>query len=228
MALYAISDLHLPLGVHKPMDIFGKRWEGYVDKLKENWCLTNEDTIVLGGDFSWATYLEESFLDFSFLSELPGHKILLKGNHDYWWTTASKLGKFIEENHFSNISFLYNNSFHDSGINICGTKGFPCQNLTELNEQDKKIYNREAGRFLLSIEHAKKQPDGELVAFSHYMPQEGSAFIEMMKEFGIMRCFYGHLHGETSDYHREHYIDGIRMELMSCDFLNFTPLRISK
>ena len=228
MALYAISDLHLPLGVHKPMDIFGKRWEGYVDKLFDNWCLSNEDTIVLGGDFSWATYLEESFLDFSFINDLPGHKILLKGNHDYWWTTASKLSKYMEENHFSNISFLYNNSFNDSGIHICGTKGVPYQNLAELNEQDDKIYHREVGRLELSIEHAKKQADGEIVAFFHYKPQEGSAFIEIMKESGIKRCFYGHLHGETSDYHRENYIDGIRMELMSCDFLDFTPLKISR
>ena len=227
MALYTISDLHLPLGVDKPMDIFGKRWAGYVDKLQQNWCAKEEDTVVLGGDFSWAMYLEESYRDFAFISQLPGRKILLKGNHDYWWTTANKLHQYMKDNQFDHIDFLFNNAFVEDDIAICGTKGFPYTENMTMTEQDEKIYQREVGRFRLSIEQAQKFGASHMVAFLHYMPQPGSLFIKEMHKAGITRCYYGHLHGETSDYHREHFAEGIRLQLVSCDFLDFTPIPIS-
>lgn len=227
MALYTISDLHLPLGVDKPMDIFGECWTDYVEKLKNNWCVKAEDTVVLGGDFSWAMYLEESYKDFSFINALPGRKILLKGNHDYWWTTANKLQQYMTANGFLNIAFLFNNAFKQDDIAICGTKGFPFTQNTVLADQDEKIYQREVGRFRMSIAAAQQLGASHMVAFLHYMPQAGSLFIEAMKEANITKCYYGHLHGETSDYHKEHYVDGIRMQLVSCDFLQFTPIEVS-
>ena len=110
--IYTIADLHLPLGIDKPMDIFGSRWENYVQRLYDNWqsLVTDDDTVVIPGDFSWATYLEQAERDFDFLDSLNGRKIILKGNHDYWWTTMSKLNKFIDDKGYKNISFLHNNS----------------------------------------------------------------------------------------------------------------------
>ena len=173
MALYAISDLHLPLGVNKPMDIFGTNWSNYVVRLKENWCLSPEDTVILGGDFSWATYLEESLADFEFINSLDGNKIFLKGNHDYWWTTMAKLEQFIAQNGFNRISFLHNNAFLCGKTAICGTKG-TSQSENFSNGQEEKLYLREASRFKLSLQCAARLEADEIVAFLHYIPANSS------------------------------------------------------
>ena len=226
MALYAISDLHLPLGVHKPMDIFGSNWSNYVTRLKDNWCLSPEDTVVLGGDFSWATYLDESQADFEFINSLAGNKIFLKGNHDYWWTTMAKLEQFMLEHGYSQIRFLHNNAFLCGRTAVCGTKG-TSQASHFADEQEEKLYLREASRFKLSLQCASRLDANEIVAFLHYLPAKGSLFFELMKEFGVKRCYYGHLHGETADFRREHFEDGIRLQLISCDYLGFQPIKIS-
>ena len=123
MALYAIADLHLPLGIDKPMDIFGKKWQNYVERLKENWqrIVKEDDVVVIPGDFSWATYLEEATKDFEFLHSLNGKKLILKGNHDYWWTTKAKLDKFVQEHGFDDIEFIHNNSYMYENTAICGS-----------------------------------------------------------------------------------------------------------
>ena len=125
MAIYAISDLHLALSVDKPMDVFGGRWTDYMDRLKENWSAVvgGDDTVVVPGDISWATYLEQACADFSYIDALPGRKVVSKGNHDYWWTTKSKLDKFLSENGFTSIAFMHNNSYETEGTVICGTRG---------------------------------------------------------------------------------------------------------
>ncbi len=126
MAVYAISDLHLALSVDKPMDVFGARWSNYMERLRENWTATvgENDHVLIPGDISWATYLDQAYEDFRFINELPGKKIISKGNHDYWWTTKSKLDKFLDENGFHSIRFLHNNSYIVENLAVCGTRGW--------------------------------------------------------------------------------------------------------
>ena len=232
MALYTISDLHLPIGVNKPMDIFGCKWDNYVNRLKDNWnkIVTPFDTVVLPGDFSWATYIEESIPDFKFLEELPGEKILLKGNHDYWWTTASKLTKFLAENEFNSIKFLHNNSFMYKNIAICGTRGWGYLGNKNASDEDKRIYERELGRLELSIEDAKKSNPEEIIVFIHYPPVtcdvRESGFCEIMKKHGVKRCIYGHIHNAYYKNIVEGEHDGIKYMLVSCDYRDFTPVKL--
>lgn len=227
MALYTIADLHLPLGIDKPMDIFGKAWDGYVERLEYNWQrkVLPEDTVILPGDFSWATYLEQSERDFAFLNRLNGRKILLKGNHDYWWTTMNKLQGFVRERDFHDIEFLQNNSFRYENIALCGTRGWLHPALDGFGAEDRKIYDREVLRLELSLQAA-----GEcdaIYVFTHYPPisvqHDDNAFIRMMKQYGVSKCFYGHLHSTSHRNAVNGVIDGIEYRLISADYLQFDP-----
>ena len=151
MSIYVIGDMHLSFSTDKPMDIFGNNWENHAEKIKNNWinCVKEDDYVILPGDFSWATYLEDTVEDFKFLNDLPGKKILLKGNHDYWWTTLSQMNKFIVLNEFKNISFLYNNSYLIENKVIVGTRGWVTNNR---NQENMKILKRELNRLKLSLE----------------------------------------------------------------------------
>lgn len=230
MALYAISDLHLPLGVNKPMDIFGKNWENYVERLRENWQreITKEDTVVLPGDFSWATYLEDSKADFDFLNSLPGRKIILKGNHDYWWTTMNKLKKFVADMGYENIEFLQNNSFEYKDISICGTRGWntPCP---ELFGDDKKIYDREILRLDLSVKSAKN-PDN-IICFTHFPPvlkdYTKNAMTEFFEKNNIKKSVFGHIHSGGIKNVFEGSLFGVEYTLVSCDYREFMPVKIA-
>ncbi len=230
MALYTIGDLHLPLGIDKPMDVFGKAWENYVQRLKDNWqaLVKKEDTVVIVGDFSWATYLEQSYKDFEFLHSLNGKKILLKGNHDYWWTTKNKLDKFIKDNNFSDIEFLQNNSYVYDGIAICGTRGWLHPAWESFNETDKKIFEREVIRLELSLESAADCE--EIYVFTHYPPismqKENNAFRDMMKKYNVKKCFYGHLHAAAHHNAFCGTADGIEYNLVAADYLKFSPMKI--
>ena len=233
MALFTISDLHLPLGIDKPMDIFGTRWENYVEKIRTEWisAVGEDDLVVLPGDFSWATYLEESKKDFEFLESLPGKKILLKGNHDYWWSTLSKMRKFLKENNFSSVDFLQNESFIHSGIAIAGSRGWSyigCGNPPK--PEDKTIYERELIRLELSIEAAKKLNPEEIIVFLHYPPINAecreSGFSELMKKHGIKRCVYGHIHGRQEKNAVKGECGGIEYMLVSCDCTGFSPTKL--
>ena len=229
MAIYAIADLHLSFGEDKPMSIFGENWEGHAEKIKNNWIakVKPEDTVVLPGDFSWATYLQNTFQDFTYLNQLPGKKLLLKGNHDYWWTTITNMRNYLKENGFENIDFIYNNSYLVEDKILTGTRGW---NLLE-SENSSKMINRESIRLKLSIEDGiqKYGNDKEIIAFMHYPPVTQSSiknyqfldFVEIMKQYNIKRCYYGHLHGKSHQDAVEGDFQGINFKLVSCDYLNF-------
>ncbi len=230
MALYTIADLHLPLGIDKPMDIFGAAWSGYVERLADNWQskIKTGDTVVMPGDFSWATYLEQSYRDFEFLHKLNGRKILLKGNHDYWWTTLNKLRTFIADNGFSDIDFLHNNSYKYENTAICGTRGWLNPSWESFSDEDEKIFSREAQRLELSIKTAGECD--EITVFTHYPPlsvqREPNAFTDVMKKYGVKKCFYGHLHGPAHKSAVEGIVDGTEYKLVSADYLRFEPMLI--
>ena len=232
MALYAISDLHLPIGVDKPMDIFGSKWDNYVSRLKENWerIVTDKDTVVINGDISWAMYLDEAIPDFSFIDSLPGKKIISKGNHDYWWTTMSKLKKFALENEFTTIDFMQNNTFIYNNTAICGTRGWSYLGNGDASEDDKKIYERELGRLELSINDAKRYNPENIIVFFHYPPinidLKETGFTRIMKGHNIERCIYGHLHNALRQNIVEGEHDGIKYMLVSCDYRGFTPVKL--
>ena len=226
MAIYTIGDLHLSLGCEKPMDIF-PGWQGYMEKLEHHWntLVRPEDTVVLAGDTSWAMKLEDTAADFSFLQRLPGQKLLLKGNHDYWWTTVKKMERFLQENGFDSLHILHNTSTLAEGLAVCGTRSW----LFDVDEpHDEKVMNRELGRLRASLEAA---PEGaERVAFLHYPPVYPNAnaqqVIDLLKEYDVKRCFYGHLHGNAIRFAVQGTVDGIEYRLISADALAFCPYKI--
>lgn len=232
MALYTIADLHLPLGIDKPMDIFGKAWENYVERLADNWqsSVKADDLVVLPGDFSWATYLEQSERDFDFLHRLNGRKILLKGNHDYWWTTMNKLRAFTAAHGYDDIDFLHNNSFTYNGIALCGTRGWINPGWDGFTDEDKKIFDREVQRLELSLKSAGGAE--EIYVFTHYPPISQSCaeneFTAMMKKYPVTRCLYGHLHAASHKNAVQGSEDGITYTLVSGDYLKFEPLMIAE
>ena len=242
MAIYTISDLHLSYSVDKPMDIFGSEWFNYMDKIKQNWlrCIKSDDTVVIAGDISWATYLDELFWDFDFLQKLPGQKIILKGNHDYWWETMKKMENYVNKNNFSSIKFLHNNCFFIENTFICGTRGWETmdkdsnKNLREQAE-DLKIFKRELQRMELSLSCAAEQiKSGNLseyttVAALHFPPfsyKGDTEFTEIFKKYKVDICIYGHLHGDAIRHAKEGNIDGIEYMLVSADKLMFEPRKL--
>ena len=226
MAIYTIGDLHLSLGCEKPMDIF-PGWQGYMEKLEHHWntLVRPEDTVVLAGDTSWAMKLEDTAEDFSFMHRLPGQKLLLKGNHDYWWTTVKKMERFLQEKGFDSLHILHNNSILAEGLAVCGTRSW----MFDVGEpHDEKVMNRELGRLRTSLEAA---PEGaERVAFLHYPPVYPNAnaqqVIDLLKEYNVKRCFYGHLHGNAIRFAVQGMVDGIEYRLISADALAFCPYKI--
>lgn len=238
MSIYVMGDLHLPFGVNKPMDVFGDGWQGYTEKIKEDWNkkVKNEDTVILAGDFSWATYLEDTYKDFEYLCALPGKKIMLKGNHDYWWTTITSMKKYLEENNFNNIDFLYNNSFLIEEKIIVGTRGWALLDT----ENSRKMVKREAARLELSLKSAieKYGEQKEIICIMHYPPvlatymkneyTYNSEFLDVMKKYNVKRCYYGHLHGTSHKDAIEGNVEGINLKLISGDYLNFKLEKIDK
>ncbi len=224
MSLYVIADLHLSFGTDKPMDIFGG-WEDYAQKIKKNWIskVDDCDTVVIPGDISWGMDLEEARPDFEFLDKLPGKKILLKGNHDYYFSTKNKIDKFFRENGFKSLNFLSNNSYEYGKYSICGTRGW----VNEPGQAaDSKILKREAGRLKLSLDSAK----GEPIVFLHYPPifrgSETVEILNVLRQYKIKRVYYGHLHGRSCKYAVEGVVDGIYYKLISSDHLKFNLLKI--
>ena len=224
MALYAIGDLHLCLGAPKPMDIFGGAWVGYMDKLKDGLSVIRpEDTTVLLGDLSWALDLQEAQADFAWINEIPGRKIILKGNHDYWWSTATKFEKFCQENSFSNQLILNNNHYEYEGIAICGTRGWFFEEERS-GEHDEKVFRRELMRLEASLKSAGELPK---IVFLHYPPRYKGytcePILELMNRYGVRGCYYGHLHGASHGLAMEGIWDGIEFRLVSADKLGFKP-----
>ncbi len=227
MALYAIGDLHLCLGEAKPMDVFGGAWVGYMEKLKEGVsCITPDDTTVLLGDLSWALSMDAAKMDFAWINEIPGRKIILKGNHDYWWSTASKFYKFCEENGFSQQYILNNNHYEYDGYAICGTRGWFFEEERSA-EHDEKVFKRELIRLEASLKSAGDLPK---LVFLHYPPRYKGytcdEILELLNRYDVRRCYYGHLHGPSHGLAMEGQWDGIDYKLVSSDYLNFIPHRI--
>lgn len=227
MSLYAIADLHLSFGVDKPMDVFDG-WDDYTDKLKDNWIkkVKPDDTVVIAGDISWAMSIEQAKEDFRFIHELPGKKIILKGNHDYWFQTKKKVDDFFEQNGFNSIRMLFNNAYEYGDLAICGTRGW-------MNEKgispDKKILLREAGRLQLSLDAAKKTGKTPIV-FLHYPPifenDVCKEIVDVLKQNNVKCCYYGHLHGKSCKNAVIGKKDGIEYSLISCDYIQFNPIKI--
>ena len=227
MALYAIGDLHLCLGAPKPMDIFGGAWVGYMDKLRQGLSVIGpDDTTVLLGDLSWALDLENAKADFAWINEIPGRKIILKGNHDYWWSTAAKFNKFCAENGFSDQYILNNNHYEYNGYAICGTRGWFYEEQRS-GEHDEKVFKRELMRLEASL---KSAGDLHKIVFLHYPPKykgyECPEIIDLMKRYDVRQCFYGHLHGASHGLAMEGQWDGIDYRLVSADKLAFRPFMV--
>ena len=227
MALYAIGDLHLCLGAPKPMDIFGGNWTGYMDKLKDGMSvITDADTTVLLGDLSWALSLEESTADFAWINEIPGRKIILKGNHDYWWSTAAKFNKFCEENGFKDLTLLNNNCFEYEDWAICGTRGWFFEEVRS-GAHDEKVFRRELCRLEASLKAAGDRPK---IVFLHYPPRYKGytcpEILQLLEQYDVRRCFYGHLHGGSHKLAMEGQWDGVDFRLVAADYIQFRPVRV--
>ena len=228
MNLFTISDLHLPLGADKPMDIFGG-WDNYVERIEKNWkkLVSDDDTVVIGGDISWSISLEQAKPDFEFINGLAGQKIILKGNHDYWWGTANKINEFFADNHFDSIKILHNNCYSDGNIAICGTRGWIYDGT---GERDRKVILREAGRLETSIKKSIEIGATPIV-FLHYPPVYAEfvcdEIIDVLKKYDIKQVYYGHIHGKGI-YNTVKEYDGIKLTLVACDGVDFTPVYITK
>ena len=227
MALYAIGDLHLCLGASKPMDIFGGAWVGYMDKLKSGMSgIGPDDTTVLLGDLSWSLDLPNAKADFAWINEIPGRKIILKGNHDYWWSTAAKFQKFCMENGFENLHLLNNNFFEYEGYAICGTRGWFFEEARS-GQHDEKVFKRELIRLETSLKAAGERPK---LVFLHYPPRykgyECSEILLLLEKYEVRRCFYGHLHGGSHKLATEGLWDGVDFRLVAADYIGFRPYKV--
>lgn len=229
MALYVIGDLHLSNSTtEKPMDVFGGAWVGYMDKLKRGLSIVEpDDTLVLPGDLSWALDLQQAKDDFAWINEIPGRKIILKGNHDYWWSTAAKFYKFCEQNDFQNMYVLNNNHYEYEGMAICGTRGWFFEEERG-SAQDEKVFKRELLRLEASLKSAGALPK---MVFLHYPPKykgyECTPILELLRQYDVRRCYYGHLHGASHGLAMEGLWDGIEFRLVSADRLDFMPLLVN-
>ncbi|MBE6717683.1 MAG: serine/threonine protein phosphatase [Ruminococcaceae bacterium] len=235
MSLFALSDTHLSLYNDKPMDIFGNRWQSYAQKLDKGWkaVVTDKDTVVIAGDVSWGISLEEAKLDLKYIDSLPGKKIISKGNHDYWWSTASKINKFFEENGITTIGCMHNNAFVVDNVTVCGTRGWFSEGKNAPREADfDKIVAREAGRLELSIkEGLKLSENNEIVVFLHFPPVYNDyvcdEILDVLHKYNVKRVFYGHIHG-VYNLPQTISFDGIEFSITSADYLNFVPLLVNK
>lgn len=235
MSIYAIGDLHLSFAEDKPMDVFGENWTNHEEKIKENWVknVKQNDYVILPGDFSWAMHLKDAVPDFEYLNGLPGNKILIKGNHDYWWETVTKMDNFLAEKNIKDIHFLNCTAFeHEKNI-IVGTKGY---NFGEI-EKNEKLRNREFIRLSLSIKYAKENFDydnSKIICALHYPPitknivkaNQSNEFIDLLRENNIHKCIYAHLHGRSFLNAFNGTYKGIEFDLVSSDFLNFNIFKV--
>ena len=224
MALYAIGDLHLSLSVNKSMEVFGPAWENYVARIEEGLSvLTEDDTLILAGDTSWGIDLNEAEADFRFLERFPGKKYLIKGNHDYWWTTAAKFHAFCAEKGFTTLELLHNNCAFYGDYALCGTRGW----FMEEDAHNVKVLNREVMRLEASLKAAGEKP---ILCFLHYPPiyqgYQCPEILAMLEKYHVERCCYGHLHGPTIRRRLEGKWGETEFSLISADYLGFQLKKI--
>ena len=237
MALYTIGDTHLCGSVPKPMDVFGARWTNHTEKLRTRWSALVEegDTVVIPGDFSWAMTLEEAAADFKFIDSLPGKKLISKGNHDYWWTTAAKMKRFLGGIGVTSVDFLFNNAFIADGVAICGARGWFVEEKLQADAFDTdytKLVNRECERITHSIEEGERLKNGADIptaVFLHFPPVFGDfvcePIVDLLREKKVAHIYYGHIHSNYMIPHTFEY-GGLKMSIVSADYLDFTPQRV--
>ena len=242
MSVFAIADTHLSLSVDKSMELFKGRWSGYVDKLKKKWneTVTHSDSVIIAGDISWGSDFSECEKDFAFINgDLNGTKYIIKGNHDYWWNTASKMNNWLAAENFGNIKIVHNNAYACENIIICGTRGWFTggedgdEGVSEEEMFNQKILKREVNRLAMSVGAAKKlqseDASREICAFIHYPPVYGDyvcgEIVELLEKEGIKRCYFGHIHNVNEFKIRKKH-GNINFEVVSADYLKFTPLKI--
>lgn len=227
MALFAISDLHLAINGDKPMDVFGEKWFKHDEKIKNNWLnkINENDTVLIAGDISWSMKMKEGLNDLNWIHDLPGQKIFVKGNHDYWWSSISKLNCL-----FSDMNFIQNNFFTYKEYAICGTRGWTCPGGENYTDHDEKLYDREINRLKLSLDSARQEGFNKYICMLHYPPVnerfEKSSFTEIFNEYKVEKVIYGHLHGPSLNRVLEGDMNGIEYIVTSCDYINFDPLLI--
>ncbi|KYH29105.1 3',5'-cyclic adenosine monophosphate phosphodiesterase CpdA [Clostridium colicanis DSM 13634] len=226
IGLYAISDLHLSLSSDKPMDVFGEQWNNHHERIRENWIkkINDKDTVLIAGDVSWSMKMEDGLADLEWIHNLPGRKIISKGNHDYWWGSISKLNNLYED-----ISFIQNNFFSYEDYAICGTRGWTIPG-DKSSSHDIKIYNREQIRLKLSLDKAVSSGYSKIIVMIHYPPVndkfEASNFTEIFEEYGVEKVIYGHLHGPSLNRVFEGTYNGVEYIMTSCDYINFDPIKV--
>ncbi|NLV88241.1 MAG: serine/threonine protein phosphatase [Tissierellia bacterium] len=225
--IFAIGDLHFDSSGEKPMDVFGDIWLNHQEKIIKNWysIIGKDDLVLLVGDISWALKLEEAYEDLLKIDELPGRKLIIKGNHDYWWNSLKKLNSLG----LKTIDFIQNNSFVYQNIGIAGTRGWSSIDVEIIDPHDEKIFNRELNRLRMSLDSLDKDLEKKIVML-HYPPfnmdSSPNEFIEVMKEYNIDKCIYGHLHAEGHKYVVEGVIEGIDFHCVSSDYIKFVPKKI--
>ncbi len=223
MKVYAISDLHLSLSGEKPMDVFGDKWENYLDKIQNDWNskVSDDDVVLICGDISWAMKLENAMKDLSYVFNLKGKKVLVRGNHDYWWQGITKIRSQLP----NNVYALQNDSVKIENVVFCGSRGWAVEGSPDFNEHDRHIYQREAERFKLALSSAKKimQEGDKLICLIHYPPfnvrKESSLFTKLFESYGVDKVVYGHLHGKGVVPYRNLSINGVEYILSSCDLV---------
>lgn len=226
MAVWAISDLHLPAR-QKPMDIFGSHWQNHFDRIRQDWLsrVNEEDIVLLPGDLTWAMHLEEALEDLQRIGELPGRKLLLRGNHDYWWSSIGRVRRALPEGCFA----LQNDSLEMDGVLFAGSRGWQIPNEPDGDSDDARIYRRERQRLEMSLKHARARSEtAPLVAMMHYPPRSESAegFSDILKSYRAERVVYGHLHGAGLAGAVRGAVDGLIYHQVSCDGLDFKLDRI--
>ena len=228
MSLYAIGDLHFSTSVNKQMNIFGDNWDNHEIKIIDSWRLKvkPEDTVLVLGDTSWGINLEEAKSDLDIISELPGQKFFVKGNHDYWWTTVTNLNKL-----YDNCKFMQTNFYEYGEYAICGGRGWICPNDVKFDSKDEQIYKREENRIRISLEAARKNGYEKIIVVTHYPPTndklEESLFTRLYEEYKVEKVIYGHLHGrESFKMGLKGIRNGVEYILASCDYLNFDLIKI--
>ena len=226
MAIFVLGDPHLSFSSDKPMDVFGGLWREHPQKIRAAWLekVRPEDTVVLAGDLSWAMSLKEAEADLRFFHELPGHKVILKGNHDYWWETVAKMNRFFAERKWEDFTFLFNTAIPCEAVTLCGTRGWDPE---AAGEQDAKLLERELQRLEHSL--SKAEEGKEKVVFLHYPPFGGgkNPYEELLQRYGVKRVYYGHVHGPAARESKPCVRNGITYTLISADALGFSPLEIS-